>query len=124
MNGPFDIYQPPEQAYRRNVLFALEVLDAVTLQRVTQGLTVTAAGLKGNPIVNAGGLFVWLQEDPAALQQISINAGALPYESIDIPAAQVQMPLETVQLSPLSNYPFATGVSGLLGFLVDEPVKQ
>ncbi len=106
MSRPFDVYLPLEQAYQRNVLFAVEVLDAVTLDRVTQGLRVTAPGLKGNPIVNAGGLFVWLREDPTALQKVSIDTGVLPYESTEIAAAQVQMPLSVVELAPRSNYPF------------------
>jgi hypothetical protein len=119
MSYPFDIYLPPEQAYQRNVLFAIEVLDAVTLGRVTQGLKVTVAGLKGKPISNASGLFVWLQEDPNAPQTISIDPGTLPYEeAIDVPAVPVQR-LQVIELAPRSSYPFAPGTTGLLGYMVE-----
>ena len=91
MSRPFEIYEPPELAYHRRVLFAIEVIDSVTLERVaqrplgtpkglkelsrraTQGLTVAAVGLKGTPVVNAGGLFVWLHEDTSALQKVTIK---------------------------------------------------
>ena len=35
----------------------------MTLERVSDGVKVTAEGLRGKPIVNYGGLFVWLEED-------------------------------------------------------------
>ena len=63
MSRPFDVQLPLERAYSRHVLFAVELLDAVTLERVSEGVEVIAEGLHGKPIVNAGGLFVWLEED-------------------------------------------------------------
>ena len=122
MSRPFDIYEPPELAYHRRVLFAIEVLDAVTLERVTQGLKVKALGLKGLPIVNAGGLFVWLSEDLNALQNVTIEPGVLPFESVEIPAAQLKIPLSIVELSPRSAYPFPPGLTAIRGALIEERV--
>jgi hypothetical protein len=124
MTRPFDVHLPPEKAYVRKVLFAVEALDAVTLRRVTQGLTVTASGLKGSPIVNWGGLFVWLREDSAALQKVVIEPGVLPFEKVEIAAAQVAMPWpNTVELPPRSDYPFAPGVTGLRSSLIEQRVN-
>jgi hypothetical protein len=122
MSRPFDFYEPPELAYHRRVLFAIEVLDAVTLERVTQGLKVTAMGLKGLPVVNAGGLFVWLKEDLNALQKVTIGPGALPFESLEIPAAELKIPLSIVELSPRSGYPFPAGITAIRGTLIEERV--
>ena len=128
MSRPFEIHLPPELAYHRSVLFAMEILDAVTLGRVTQGLEVKAPGLKGNPIVNRGGLFVWLGEDPAKLQKVTIEPGVLPFEKVEIAAGQVQMPLSIVELPPRCDYPFATGITGLRGALIEQrampPARQ
>lgn len=122
MSRPFDIYLPPELAYQRRVLFAIEVLDAVTLERVTQGLIVTATGLKGLPIANAGGLFVWLHEDTNAFQKVTIEPGVLPFESVEREAAQLKMPFSIVELPPRSDYPFPAGITGIRGALIEERV--
>jgi hypothetical protein len=98
-----------EQAYRRQVLFALELIDAVSLQRVSSGVKPIAEGLRGTPIVNHGGLFVWLHEDLAALRRITIDTGSLSLHADDIDAADLQLPLTTLQLSPTAGYAFAAG---------------
>jgi hypothetical protein len=139
MNQPFAVSL--EQAYTRNVLFAVELLDAVTLSRISQGVEVVAEGLQGSPRLNASGFFVWLQEDfqslrrllirpnpfpyesreyPAGQPRPPIRAVPFPYESQDYPAAQVKRPLTSIELSPLVSYPFAVGTTGLLGTLVEE----
>src|SRR5215813_12872832 len=92
MSRPFAVKLPLEQAYSRRSTFAIELLDAVTLARVTQGVTVTANGLHGKPIINAGGLFVWLLEDLAPLQNVSIDPGTLPYEQIELDPADLTLP--------------------------------
>lgn len=120
MSRPFAIY-PPEVGYQRNVLFAAEVLDGVTLQRLSLGLTVAAAGLKQGPQVNSSGLFVWLQQDSSALQSISVDPGVLPFEAVA--AAPVQMPLSRIELSPTCSYPFAAGMTGLCGSLIEQRVS-
>jgi hypothetical protein len=123
MTRPFEV-RLLEQAYLRKVLFAVEVLDAVTLARVSQGLEVVADGLRGSPIVNAGGMFVWLDEDFAPLRTLSVIPGLLPYERVDLPAGQVKRPLTTIELSPRVGYPFAPGITGLRGTLIEERVAS
>lgn len=125
MSRPFAVKLPLENAYGRRSLFAIELLDAVTLERVSNGVKVTAAGLQGKPVVNAGGVFVWLQEDIAPLQKVTIDPGALPYEKIERQPAELTLPpdprpLTTIELSPRVDYPFAPGVTGLRGTLIEE----
>ena len=119
MSQPFNIHLPLEVAYKRDVLFALELLDAVTLTRVSQDVTVKADGLNGKPIVNASGFFVWLKEQPGTVNEISIDPGVLPYESVTVPASQVTLPLTTVELQPRVSYPFAAGITGLRGTMIE-----
>jgi hypothetical protein len=120
MSRPFDVKLPLETAYHRLVLFALELLDAVTLSRISQGVKVVADGLEGKPTVNASGLFVWLKEDITNLRKISIDPGQLPYESLELTRGDVTMPLTTVQLQPRADYAFAAGVTGLRGTLIED----
>ena len=114
-----------ETSLQRNVLFAVELLDAVTLERVNQGVTVDAQGLDRKPISNSGGLFVWIkqtpQEDTTALRSLAIDTGELPYQSHTINSSQVQAPPQptTVLLAPRVNYPFQPGVSGVRGTLLE-----
>lgn len=120
MSRPFEVHLPLEKAYRRNVLFAVEVLDAVTLARISQGLKVVAEGLQGKPIVNASGLFVWLEEDIEPLRKITIDPGMLPHESAERTKGQLQLPMTTIELPPRLDYPFAPGITGLRGTLIEE----
>lgn len=123
MTRPFEIKRPPEQAYLRNVLFAIELLDAVTMARVSRGVKVAADGLRGLPIINESGMFVWLAEDLAPLTKVTIEPGVLPYERVEIPAADLQLPLTTIQLAPRPDYGFTAGVTGLRGTLIEERVN-
>lgn len=119
-----------EDSYRRRVLFAIELLDAVTLSRVSQGLEVVADGLLGKPIVNASGSFVWLNEDIGPLQKITIDPGVLPYEAVEYPGSKVKervttetkAPMITIELQPRVDYAFAPGVTGLRGTLIEKRV--
>jgi len=115
---PFEVHI--EQAYARDVLFAVELLDAVTLERIGRDITVTAEGLQGKPIVNKSGFFVWLREDFEQLEKLVIDAGRLPYEPVEKPKADVQQPLTSIELSPRPDYPFPSGITGLLGTLLEE----
>lgn len=129
MNRPFEVRLPLEEAYHRRVLFAIELLDAVTLSRVSESVKVVAKGLQGKPIVNAGGLFVWLQEDLGNLRKVSIDPGKLPYEGLELEPAHLRLPpnpepLTTVQLSPRVDYAFPAGATGLRGTLIEERVPQ
>lgn len=121
MSRVFDIF-PPEVAYQRQVLFAVEVLDGVTLQRLSQGLKVTAQGLKYPARTNSSGRFVWLQEDLSSLQMLSIDPGVLPCEKRDLSPSDLQKPLWQVQLAPTCSYPFVNGMTGFLGRLIEDRV--
>lgn len=127
MSRPFEIKLPLEQAYSRRSSFAIELLDAVSLSRVSQGVKITADGLQGKPVINAGGIFVWLQEDLASLQKVSVDPGTLPYEKIELEPADLTLPpdprpLTTVELPPRVDYVFQPGVTGLRGTLIEERV--
>ncbi|HEY0320016.1 MAG TPA: hypothetical protein VGC66_03515 [Pyrinomonadaceae bacterium] len=122
MSQRFDVRLPLEESYRRRVLFALELLDAVTLFRISQGVKVVADGLQGKPIVNASGVFVWLDEDINKLRKISINPGTLSYEGRDLEPTEVKLPpdVTTIELQPRVDYSFAPGITGLRGMLIEE----
>jgi hypothetical protein len=127
MSRPFAIKLPLEQAYSRRSSFAIELLDAVSMSRVSQGVKITADGLQGKPVINSGGIFVWLQEDLAPLQKVSIDPGTLPYEKIELERADLTLPpdprpLTTVQLPPRVDYVFQPGVTGLRGTLIEDRV--
>jgi hypothetical protein len=110
---------PLEPAYVRKVFFALELVDAVTLERVTEGVSVTVGGLRRRPIVNRSGVFVWLDEGVDAPGDVAVRPGLRPYADVDLPAAQVKRQLTTISLAPRADYPFAGGVTGLRGALVE-----
>lgn len=115
----FEVRLPLERAYTREAKLAVELLDAVTLERVSQGVEVTADGLSGKPKINGGGLFVWVNEDVTKLVTLSIKPRTLPFEAVEIPAAQVTRPLHRVELQPLASYPFAPGVTVIRGSLYE-----
>lgn len=119
---PFDVRL--EQAYACDVLLAVELLDAVTLERIGRDMTVTAEGLQGKPIMNKSGFFVWLREDFEQLEKLVIDPGRLPYESVERAKAGVQQPLTSIELSPRPGYPFPSGITGLLGTLLEERPPQ
>ena len=127
MSRPFEVKLLLEEAYSRRSLFGVELLDAVTMSRVSYGVTVTAEGLHGRPIVNGSGVFVWLEEDLAPLQRLSIEPGTLPYERIALDRADLTLPpnprpLTTVELAPRVDYAFAPGITGLRGTLIEARV--
>ena len=119
-----------EPAYVRHAEFGIELLDAVTLERVSQGVKVVAVGLQGKPIVNASGLFVWLREAGGQPQKVIIDPLRLPYERVELTPAQMTPPLTVVELSPRADYPFAAGITGMRGALIEarvdppEPVRD
>jgi hypothetical protein len=113
-----------QQSYVRDALFGIELLDGVTLQRVSAGVTVVADGLQRIPFQNASGVFVWLREDLTPLRRITIDPDELPYDRVVLEPAQVQLPITTVQLPPRVDYPFATGITGLRGVLIEARVAQ
>jgi hypothetical protein len=120
MSNPFEVQL--ENAYKRDVLFALELLDAVTLSRVNEGVKeVKAVGFNNKPFLNSSGYYVWLKKDNlASLQKITLDLGQLPYETIEIPKASVKVPLTTVELLPRLDYPFVSGMTGIRGSLIEK----
>ncbi|SDJ22398.1 hypothetical protein SAMN04487926_13820 [Paraburkholderia steynii] len=119
----FEVRLPLVRAYTRDAMFAIELLDSVTLERVSSGVDVIAKGLLRQPVVNAGGLFVWLTEDLKNLEKISIEPRTVPFEPVEIAAAQVARQLNRVELRPLASYPFAAGTTALRGSVYERRVK-
>ena len=114
---------PFELAYRRRGLFAVELLDGATLERVCQGITVTADGLLGKPVKNSSGMFVWLDEDIARLKKIIVEPGLRPYERVELPSSQVQPRIvNRIELPPRIDYPFPAGLTGLRGTVIEQRV--
>ena len=116
-----------ERAYVRNALFALELLDGVTLARVSDGIHVVADGLSGKHTVNASGLFVWTTGDIDALRSITIDPVARPYQRRSVQRVDLRLPpqanpLTSIELSPRIDYPFPSGVTGMRGRLIEERV--
>jgi hypothetical protein len=124
MKRPFEVYESKDKIALRRVLFAIELLDAVTLDRVSQGVEVKAHGLRGKPIVNSSRLFVWLDEDISKLERISIDPRTLPYEEVKLEGAQLQLPLTSIELPPRVDYPFSVGITGLRGTLVEDRYRS
>ncbi|MEO8186105.1 MAG: hypothetical protein ABI580_01925 [Burkholderiaceae bacterium] len=122
MSRRFEVGQPLERAYTRKAMLGIELLDAVTLERVAQGIEVTAKGLTGKPIVNESGLFVWLQEDVTKLERVIVEPRAAPFERVEIAAAQVTRPLHRVELMPRASYPFSPGITAIRGSLYEKRV--
>ena len=86
MSSPFPVRLPLERAFTRRMLFAAEIIDAVTLEPVTKDLQVKATGLNNNPIVNYDGFFVWLEEANRQPQAVIVDASLTPFESVTVPA--------------------------------------
>ena len=118
------IQRPLEQGYARSVLFAVELLDPVTLERVSDGVRITADGLSGRPTTNASGVFVWLGDDATTLQKITVDPGVLPYDRFERLKADLNLtrprPLTTIELPPRVDYPVSGGVTALRGSLHDD----
>jgi len=119
----FILHQPSAEAYRRTPAFGIEVLDGVTLERVSDGIDVIAVGLNSKPFINNGGVFVWRRQNIDALQAIRIDTVRQPYEEVTIERAKLKLPpdprpLTSIVLSPRANYPFAAGTTGIRGRLI------
>lgn len=120
MNRPFDVQM--EIGYQRKVLFAVELVDSVTLERISKGIKVTADGLRGTPVVNNSGFFVWREEDFARLRRLRVEPGVLPYDPEEFAPADVTRPLKRIDLRPRASYPIPNGVTALRGTLVERIV--
>jgi hypothetical protein len=122
MTGPFQGGLPAERLHLRKVRFAVELQDAVTLLRVSEGVKVVAQGLKGKPVVNHAGLFVWLDSNVGDLQSLTVNPNLLPFESATLMGSDLKDPLTTIELSPKVSYPFTFGITGLRGRLIESRI--
>lgn len=111
----------PELAYERHVYLAVELLDAVTMTRVREGVTVVAEGLQGKPIVNTSGFFVWLKEENSVARKITVNPDDLPYEKTEL--SPLTFPLSTIELQPKVDYSFTPGITGLRGTLIEQQIN-
>ena len=125
MTHPLEL-APPERAYVRDALFGIELLDAVTLTRVSEGVEVVAEGLRQRkPFTNGSGVFVWLDEDFSRLQKVTIDPGLLPYEKIELDPSEVQeLKVTTVELPPRTGYLFAAGMAVMRGLLVEDRIGR
>jgi hypothetical protein len=121
VSRPFPVHLPLEEGRWRRVLFAVEVLDGVTLERLSEGLEVEADGLRGKPRRNVAGAFVWLDEDLTPLRKVTVDPQRLPYEPVELLPGELRLPpaATVVQLPPRADYPFAAGTTGLRGSLVE-----
>jgi len=124
MTRTFELQAPPERAYRRKGLFALELLDPVTLERVSDGIKVTGDGLKGVPRVNSGGLFVWLDEDASALKGVAIDPkqsfDAMQLTPADLTLPPSPSPVTTIEMLPRVDYPLPPGITAARGTLNED----
>jgi hypothetical protein len=111
----------------RRVLYAVELRDAVSMERVDCGVSVEAAGLRGKPIMSLSGRFVWLMEGRSWPRSISVvpHPGS-PYVAAQEPArprpkdvGQASAPdrLHIIRLQPGILYPLANGVTWVRGRL-------
>lgn len=110
---------------QRQVLVAAELFDPVAQALVSSGVTVTARGLTGQPIVNWSGRFVWLREQNRWPEAITVRPNRLPFEPADVPTprppnfpdATPQERRVRIVLRPTSAYDF-TGVTAIRGRLL------
>jgi len=113
---------PAEVAYRRSVLLAVELLDALTLTRIRGDIRIEAVGLMGKPVVNSGGCYVWLAESTPVVQKITVDPRGLPYAKVELAGANVTFPLTIIELHPTVRYEFSPGVTGLRGTLIESMI--
>jgi len=126
-------YQPPvatkllsPDAITRKVVVALEVFDPLSQTLVSDGLSVTAAGL-GMPIVNLSGRFVWTDVNGVWPNQIAVDPINLPYvgEAVAPPAPPDPLNVTADQrrvrivLRPTPASDFSSGVTAICGQLFE-----
>jgi hypothetical protein len=119
------VHPPVEAGNWRQSRLAVEVLDAVTLERVSQGLSVTAEGIDGQPIVSASGWFVWLlpRTGMPVPTRVMVDPGRLPYRPVESAVPPVnpnEVAVVSLTLAPSRNYSFSAGVAGVRATLVND----
>ncbi len=118
-----------EQAFDRQAIFGLELIDSVTLERVYRGFRVKAVGLPNEPSINASGVFYWLgQRENQTIESIIIEPSGRPYEPLileNVVLSNLGGPmLRSVELVPRLDYPFPQGTTGVMGSLVEDSVAD
>jgi hypothetical protein len=126
----------------REVLFAVELVDPVTNALVHRGVTVTAAGLSGQPIVSLSGRFVWLRAPKRANgnrrqdewpSRITVTPHGVPYTEhrqlapprpADQDTATAAERLLRIRLRPTPAYDFPGGVTVVRGRLVQDAAED
>ena len=113
----FPVGVPLDAAWSRRMLCAAEIVDAVTLEPVTQDIKVRADGLKQEPRINRSGFHYWVEENGAQPQRIKVDALESPYASVDSDPPIPPRKSVRIELSPRSSYPFPAGSTALRGSL-------
>ncbi|HMN44669.1 MAG TPA: hypothetical protein PKE27_08860 [Povalibacter sp.] len=118
----------------REVAVAVELLDPVSQQRVSQDVKVTLGGRVDQPYISASRRFVWLGNFAAWPPSISVDPGKLPFAPIanqPLAAAPAGWPSVSpekrrirVTLTPSANYPFDEGVTALSGYLFEKSAQD
>jgi hypothetical protein len=124
MPDTFAIHLPPDHAYTRRMLFAVEVVDAVTLDPLTRGIEVKAEGLAQKPRINSGGFFVFLQEGGAVPLSVTVDASKTGSESVTVAPPVAPDRSIRVELAPRVDYPFVPGVTAMRGSLVESALAD
>ena len=119
----------PADDVRRRVLFAVELVDPVTLERRHEDFAVTARRLTRAPYVNRSGRFVWLREGEAWPGAITVTPDRLPFapqvvaappRPPDLDQALPAQRLVRIPLRPTAAYPFEAGTTAVRGFLRED----
>ena len=117
MPDRFPVGLPLDAAWTRRVLCAAEIVDAVTLEPVTENLTVRVTGLKRRPVVNRSGFHVWLEEGDAKPQRIFVDASRTLYANAESAPPAPPNKSVRIELVPRVAYPFPAGATVLRGTL-------
>ena len=104
-----------EIGWNRRVLCGAEIVDAVTLAPVTEGIRVRADGLSNKPTVNHSGFHYWLEEGNAQPQRISVTSLDELYSDVDTLPPVPPRKSVRIELAPRSGYPFPAGATAARG---------
>ena len=123
----------PDKLNRR-ALVAVELIDPVTLSTVTKGISVTAEGLTGAPVMTWSGRFAWFAEGDVWPSRFVIDPGSQPYEweVIGAPARppypdqpkRGEIRLARITLRPTAAYPFIEGITVVRGRLRETEARD
>lgn len=107
--------------------FAVQFIDPVTFDVVSQGIVVSATGIEGDPIQGGSGRFIWMGPAPVVPATITVSATAgngfssWTYSAADIAAGISPAPSEwglcRLFLRTAASYTFPSGVTVVCGRL-------